>query len=144
MGFKHQMVMFWGRFCEILNDFFQKFGHDSKARVNLKRCIMFQLQQNKVIGKAALGDPRCGDAPMNAVIGHCQQAFYVQSKFAGHRQAAMWFEIWILTVQEHHKPMIGCTVKNVLPHVPPMRRGQRHCGIRPIQRCAHILNRHVH
>ena len=55
-------------------------------------------------------------SPMNAVIGHCQQAFYVQSNSLD-TDRLRWVALDI-DRSRTSQIMIGRAVKNMLPHVP--------------------------
>mmetsp|Transcript_23304 Transcript_23304/g.40389 ORF Transcript_23304/g.40389 Transcript_23304/m.40389 type:complete len:264 (-) Transcript_23304:1789-2580(-) len=110
----------------------------------LKARIMLQLQEGEVIGKATIADAHRGLDPVERMDRHQQKPLQIQLEFLGNAHRPMWFEIPVIAVSEHHKPVVKRAVKHVLAHVTPMawRQGRLHVGL---GKCGlHLLDRHIH
>ena len=105
---------------------------------------MFQLHQDKVIGKAAIFDPGGGDFPVQRQKRHQQQTLGIQHGFGGQRQVAVPPEMPVVAVPEHHEPMVQRPVKHMLAHVAPMRGRFGNIEVRQFQRMFHVGHRQVH
>ena len=81
---------------------------------------MFKLQQNKVIGKSPLGNAIGRQNSVKPVDRHHQQTFDIKLEFAGNCDATVRFEIGIVPIRKHHKPMVKRAVKHMMSRVTPM------------------------
>ena len=100
--------------------------------------VMFELHQNKVIGKAAEVDAKGCCPAFQPVHRHEKQAAQMQVEFLLHCQPAMGPEVPVAAIEGHHQEMVERPVEDVLAHVAPMRRRFRHLDLRPLQRAAHL------
>ena len=81
---------------------------------------MFQLKQHQMIEKATLCDPRCRKQLMHPVNGHHDQALQIQLEFLRNGDVAVRFEMGIVPIGKHHKPMIQRPIKHMVARITPV------------------------
>ena len=131
MRLEHDVMMRGGPFGKAFHHQFQKLGHGGKGRMHLKACVMFQLQQHQMIGKAAVLDAEGGQHPLPPVKGHQRKALAIKQEFLAHSQFAVRAEVAVIPKPGQHEPMVDRAPEHVLAHVAPMGGGigQFHVGL---------------
>ena len=131
VGLEHEMVVAGGPLGKALDDEGQKFGHGGEGRVHLEAGIMFQLQDDKVIRRAAVLDAPGGGKAPEPVDGQEGKALAVKPELLTHGERAVGAEIAIVPEAGQHEPVIKGTPEHVLAHVAPMGGGvgQVHVGL---------------
>ena len=111
--------MRWGTVGKAFDQDREEIGHRVKRPMVAEACIMFELQQRQVIGKAAGLDPPGGLHPIEPEKWHKCDPAQIEPKLAAHGDVAMRTEMSIAHIQEHHEPMVERAIEDMLPHIPP-------------------------
>ena len=144
VGFEDEVMVGGGAFGKALDDEGQKFGHGAEGRVHLEACVMFQLQKDEVIGRAAMLDAPGGDHAFKAVQRQEGEPLAIEPELLPHGQGAVRAEIAVVPEAGQHEPVVKRAPEHVLAHVAPMggRVGQIHVGLG--QRRLHLGDAEVH